>query len=150
MNRAEQGTIDLAPEIGEAEAPTASDVQAEGPDLPVAPRKRKITYADYTRMGHMLGRHLQRQEEEGNMVTEEELIGWYMDQKEDDFESEAQLIEEQGLLQLFINRMVDKDRVLLVARTSDDANHPERRVLVKHPNWDTSDGRMSAGSRRQS
>jgi len=151
-NRAEQGTIDLAPEVGEVEVPVAPDgSQAEGaPNLPAAPRKRKITYADYTRMGHMLGRYLQRQEEEGNMVTEEDLIGWYMDQKEEDFESEAQLMEEQGLLQLVINRMVDKDRVLLVARTSDDTNHPERRVLVKHPNWDTSDGRMRAGSRRSS
>merc|ERR1712039_911299 len=108
----------------EAEAERVADVST---------RKRKITYAEYTRMGHMLGRHLQRQEEEGHMTTEEELIGWYMDQKE------------QDLLQLVINRMVDKDRVLLVARHSDDANHPERRLLAKHPNWAISDGRMRAG-----
>lgn len=153
MNRAEKETIDLAPEVGEAEVGQPAEAeQAEGaaPAAPAAPRRRKITYADYTRMGHVLGRYLQRQEEEGNMATEEEIIGWYMDQKEEDFESEAQLLEEQGLLQLVINRMVDKDRVLLVARTSDDPNHPERRVLVKHPNWDTSDGRMRAGSRRES
>jgi DNA replication licensing factor MCM6 len=155
MNRAEKETIDLAPEIGEVEAaPSARADAKQGEGAPAAgpgaPRRRKITYADYTRMGIMLGRFLQRQEEEGNMVTEEELIGWYMDQKEEDFESEAQLLEEQGLLQLVINRMVDKDRVLIVARTSDDSNHPERRVLVKHPNWDTSDGRIRAGSRSSS
>jgi len=151
MNRAEKETIDLAPDVGEVDAePTPGPDDTGGaPAAPAAARKRKITYADYTRMGHLLGRYLQRQEDDANMITEEELMVWYMDQKEEDFESEAQLLEEQALLQLVINRMVDKDRVLLVARTSDDASHPERRVLVKHPNWDTSDGRMRAGNRRQ-
>jgi len=149
MNRAEKETIDLAPEIGEVELDAAAEGDAGAPaQVPAVARKRKITYADYTRMGNMLGKYLQRQEEDGNdRVTEEDLIEWYMNQKEDEFETEAQLLEEQGLLQLVINRMVDKDRVLLVSRPSDDHNHPERRILVKHPNWDTSDMRIRTGSR---
>lgn len=136
LNRAEKENIDLNPEIGEAPPPPTHAEEGEEIAKPAAPRKMKITFADYNRIGHMLARHLQRQEDDGNLVSEKDLISWYMEQKEEDLETEAQLFEQQALVQLVINRLVDKDRVLLVYRASEDpTNHPEQRVLVKHPNF---------------
>lgn len=134
LRRAEKENIDLNPEIGESEpAPAPKEGEKE---RPAGPKKMKITYADYQRIGTMLARYLAQQEEEGNMITEEDLIGWYMEQREQDIQTEAQLYEQQTLVQHVINRLVDKDRVLIVFKPSDDPiNHPEHRVLVKHPNF---------------
>jgi len=135
LMHAEKENIDLSPEIAESDvvAPIGEDASTS---KPVGPRKMRITFNEYNRIGKMLARYLMRQEEEGNMITEEDLIGWYMEQKEQDIETEAQLFEQQNLVQQIINRLVDKDRVLIVARPSDDPiQHPEHRTLVKHPNF---------------
>lgn len=63
------------------------------------------------------------------------MIAWYMEQIEEDIQNEAQLLEQQSLVQLIINRMIDRDRVILVYQASEDALRPEGRVLVKHPNY---------------
>merc|ERR1712003_96461 len=133
LRRGECEHIDLSPEVGEAQAPQEGEVAGAAA---AAPRKMRITWSDYNRIGKMLAKHLQQQEEEGKMITEEDLIGWYMEQREAEIETEAQLFEQQNLVQNVINRLVDKDRVLIVMRASDDPiNHPEHRILVKHPNF---------------
>jgi len=137
LRRAERENIDLNPEIAEAEPAQAAEGDGEaGGAKPAGRKKMKITFAEYNRIGKMLARYLYQQEEEGNIITEEDLIGWYMEQKEQDIQTEAQLLEQQALVQQVINRLVDKDRVLIVFRDSDDpVNHPEHRALVKHPNF---------------
>merc|ERR1719337_458867 len=110
------------------------------------PRKMKITYAEYQRIGQMLAAELARKEQEGQEVKEEDLIAWYMEQVEEDIETEAQLYEQTNLVQLIINRLIDKDRVIIVYRQSEDAQKPELRVLVKHPNFPVGDA--ISGQRR--
>eukprot|EP00932_Pfiesteria_piscicida_P019401 SRR837773.6227.p1 GENE.SRR837773.6227~~SRR837773.6227.p1 ORF type:complete len:818 (+),score=342.94 SRR837773.6227:220-2454(+) len=147
LKRAERENIDLeAPEGGpeppaDGAAEAAEGAAGEGGEAPAraaAPRlaKRvKITYAMYQKIGHMLTRHLFEKEEANEEVTEEDLIGWYMEQVEDDITTDAQLQETQYLVQLIITRLIEKDRVVMVARASDDPLRPERRVLLKHPNF---------------
>lgn len=142
--RADKENIDLNPEVeaavpasGAAGQPAEGD-GAEETAKPAA-RKMRITFKEYNQMGQMLARYLHRQEEDGNLITEEDLIGWYMEQKEADIDTEAQLFEQQTLVQYVINRLVEKDRVLLVWKTSEDPRHPEQRVLVKHPNFPIDD-----------
>merc|ERR1719174_103115 len=110
------------------------------------PRKMKITYNEYQRIGQMLAAELERKRLEGEEVKEEDLIAWYMEQVEDDIQTEAQLYEQTSLVQLIINRLIDKDRVILVYRQSEDPQRPELRVLVKHPNFPI--GEMISGQRR--
>lgn len=93
----------------------------------------------------MLAKHLHQQSDEGRLVSEESLIGWYMEQREEVLQTEAQLFQEQNLVQLIINRMIDKDRVLVVYKQSEDHDHPEQRILVKHPNFQV--GELIAGSK---
>merc|ERR1712087_48098 len=140
LKRAERENIDLEePDAAPAEAARETTAAAVGeaapqPALP-ARTKTKITYHDYQRIGHMLTKHLAEETDKGTEVKEEDLIAWYMEQVERDITTEAQLVEQQHLVQLIINRMIDKDRVILVYRASDDALRPEGRVLVKHPNY---------------
>lgn len=145
LKRAERDNIDLGPEAGDepAEAaPAAVGDEAEAPTegAPVtapkpAQKRMKITYPEYQRIGQMLAKHLAVQEEAGEEVKEEELIAWYMEQVEETIETEAQLFENQHLVQLIINRLIDKDRVIVVYRPAEDPLRPEGRVLVKHPNF---------------
>jgi len=95
-------------------------------------RRVKITFQEY-------------QHESGTEVTEEELTNWYMEQVEDEIATEGQLYEQQNKVQLIIQRMVEKDRVILVVRPSEDPLRPEGRVLAKHPNFLV--GELIAGSR---
>ncbi len=83
----------------------------------------------------MLTRYLWESEEANVEVKEEDLIGWYLEQVEDDISSDAQLYEQVSVVQLIISRLIDKDRFVLVARQSEDPLRPERRVLVKHPDF---------------
>lgn len=154
LKRVERDNIDLNPEMPEdgGDAPaSAADDGAEAGDAGAAdaarrPRKMKITYAEYQRIGQMLAAELARKQDEGEEVKEEDLIAWYMEQVEEDIQTEAQLYEQTSLVQLIINRLIEKDRVILVYRQSEDAQRPELRVLVKHPNFPVGDA--ISGQRR--
>merc|ERR1711941_91490 len=101
------------------------------------PRQRgkvKISFAEYTRIGLMLVKYLDEQEKSGAEVTEEELIQWYMEQIEEDLKTEAEMYEQHYKVTNIIKRMIEKDRVILVYRQSEDPEHPEYRTLTKHPN----------------
>jgi len=148
LKRVERENIDLNPEVPDEPAQAAPAPSADGPAGDEAeaganqarrPRKMKITYAEYQRIGQMLAAELARKEQEGEEVKEEDLIAWYMEQVEEEIETEAQLYEQTSLVQLIINRLIDKDRVIIVYRQSEDPTRPELRVLVKHPNFPVGD-----------
>jgi len=139
LKRPERDNIDLNPEVPD-EAPAADQEQPAGDaeDADTAqrrPRRMKITYADYERIGKMLAKHLAQEEDAQRDVREDDLVAWYMEKMEEEITTEAQLFEHQHLVQLIINRLIDKDRVIVVARPSEDPLRPEGRVLVKHPNF---------------
>jgi len=115
-----------------AEAEEAPD--AAGAAAPVA-RKMKLSYAEYQRIGRMLAQYLESKQKEGESVTEAELLYWYLEHIEAELKTEAMVMEQQSLIQMVINRLIEKDRVILVYKESDDAKRPENRVLVKHPNF---------------
>jgi len=154
LKRVERENIDLNPDMpedGAEAAPQAAEGEAgeagTAEDAGRRQRKMKITYAEYQRIGQMLAAELARKEQEGEEVKEEDLIAWYMEQVEEDIETEAQLYEQTSLVQLIINRLIDKDRVIIVYRQSEDPQRPELRVLVKHPNFPVGDA-ISGGQRR--
>lgn len=124
----------------EAAAPDAVEGQADGAgaDTAGAParlKKVKLTFSEYQRIGRMLAMHLDQMQREDEQVTEEDLIAWYMEQVEEELKTEAQMLEHQYLVQLIINRLITRDRVIVVYKESDDKEKPELRVLVKHPNF---------------
>mmetsp|Transcript_61675 Transcript_61675/g.133596 ORF Transcript_61675/g.133596 Transcript_61675/m.133596 type:complete len:828 (-) Transcript_61675:199-2682(-) len=144
LKRAERDNIELAPEADEAPEEAAAPGTAEEPTTGEVVQRRqrrmKITFAEYQRIGQMLAAHLADQEAKGEEVKEVDLIAWYMEQVEDDIQTEAQLFAQQHLVQLIVNRLIDKDRIVLVYRPSEDPMKPEGRVLVKHPNFKVGEG----------
>lgn len=114
----------------------AAAAAAPGEGAPkAAPRRVRISFAEYQRISHLLIRHLADKEQVMEEVKECDLMAWYLEQMEEQITTEAQLLEQQHLVQLVITRLIEKDRVVLVYRASDDPARPERRVLVKHPNY---------------
>lgn len=126
-------------ELGPAELGAAAGAGADGAtvsDAARAPRGRvRITYSEYQRIGRMLTAHLAREDKEGRQVKESDLQSWYLETIEHSIQSEAQLLEQQYLVQLVIDRLITKDRVILVYQVSSDPNRPEDRILIKHPNF---------------
>jgi len=133
LRNSERENIDFGEE--ELQAAPAEGEAAEDADAgPRQPRRLRISYAEYTRIGQMLLRHLVQQESAGEEVKESDLISWYMEQVEEDIQTEEQLYQQQHLVQLIVSRMVEKDRVIIVHRQAEDPQRPEGRVLIKHPN----------------
>jgi len=97
--------------------------------------RKKISYDEYNRIGNMLVGYLAREAEEGRIVMEKDLVAWYFEQVDDEIQTEAQLMEQVGLVHFIINRMISKDRIIIVQQASADPQRPGMRTLVKHPNY---------------
>jgi len=153
LKRAERENIDLAPDVaddaGVQDAVPGVDGEVVPGGAPAKPKKMKITYAEYQRIGQLLATYLARQEENREVVQEQDLIAWYMEQVEEDIQTEAELYEAQHLVQLIINRLIEKDRVILVYQPSEDPMKPEQRVLLKHPNFPVGEAISSNDAHRR-
>lgn len=100
--------------------------------------KTKITYDKYTSMMNMFVRRINMDEAtNGDGVTREDLITWYLEEIEDSIftNDEAQL--ELALASKVINRLI-KDNILMEMRgegfIGEGGQRLEREVLVRHPN----------------
>ena len=117
------------------------------------PAKTKITYDKYHAMVRMLVQRISGDEDaEGDGVEENELILWYLEQKEDELDSTEQMEEEQALCRKVLKRMV-KENVLMVVRGEGLANpygagleSEQRTVYVLHPNVAIEDMGATASS----
>mmetsp|Transcript_148344 Transcript_148344/g.210709 ORF Transcript_148344/g.210709 Transcript_148344/m.210709 type:complete len:819 (-) Transcript_148344:115-2571(-) len=98
------------------------------------PKRLRITHPEYMRMGQMLLRQLAEQDAAGVVVKESDLVTWYMEQADQDVRTEEELFQQQHLVQLVINRMITRDRVILVHQEIEQEDGTKDRVLVKHPN----------------
>ena len=151
IKRIDQSTVELdlpedEPVVGEdgvvretADDGTAMDV-TDGDGETQAKRKPlrlQIGYAEYERIARMLAMHLDEEEAELRTVTEEELIAWYIMQMESSITTESVLIDTQRMIELIIERLVKKDKILIVLEEAKDPKNPQQRVLTKHPNFVT-------------
>lgn len=136
--RADKSNVDLSMDMPEEEVPEPTDGQQPPParDAMSGRTSRvQVSFPEYQRVSHMVTKYLADREEMGEEVKEGDLIAWYMEQVEGDLQTEAQFLDESHKVRLIIKRLVDKDRVIIVWRLSDDPSRPEDRVLLKHPNY---------------
>lgn len=156
----EAAMADLDGAINAANDPDA-DMQADGADAaPVAPmmgdgttqtttrkEKTKITYDVYMSMVNLIIRRVNADEQAtGEGVEENDLVVWYLEQKEEDLQSAEDMEREGDLCRKVIKRMV-KDNILMMIRgeglretdgTVED-NADDRVVYVLHPNYSIED-----------
>ncbi|KAL8988507.1 MAG: hypothetical protein Q9169_008543 [Polycauliona sp. 2 TL-2023] len=122
----------------ESDAEDADSPMANSTPLPTKP-KTKITYDKYMSLLNLLVRKINAEETAtGEGVEGEELTIWYLEQKEDEFETQEDLEVERELVGKVLRRMV-KDNILMQihdssASPSSSSPSNQRRVYVLHPN----------------
>ncbi|KAI4272393.1 MAG: hypothetical protein LQ337_005322 [Flavoplaca oasis] len=111
-----------------------ADENQDGTPAPARP-KTKITYDKYMSILNLLVRKVNAEETRtGEGVEGEELVVWYLEQKEDDFESQDDVEAERELVGKVLKRMV-KDNILMQIHDSSSSDEvQESRVYVLHPN----------------
>lgn len=129
-----EGPALLAPRLA-----SPSETAEEEPSQPPSSKpKTKIGYDKYMAMLKLfLDRINMDEANNGEGVTREELINWYLEQEEDNLFTEAAAQEEEALAKKVINRLI-KENILMEMRgeglLGEDGRTLEREVLVRHPN----------------
>ncbi|MCJ1305178.1 MCM DNA helicase complex subunit mcm6 [Hypocenomyce scalaris] len=134
---------------GEHEDDGADDAAAaaaagRASQTPAAPgRRTKITYDKYMAILNMLVRRVNEDEQmSGEGVEHEDLVLWYLEQREDELSSREDLDKERELVRKVLRRMV-KDNIFMQIRgeglvgeeeVDGSATEPETVVYVLHPN----------------
>lgn len=136
----EQETQEIAP--NNSTSRDSVTPQPDHSDVNSAPRKPKqkvkITYEKYTAMTKLLIQHINDDDaDDGNGVTREELIKWYLETQEDKINSVADLKMEEELVKMVVNKLL-KDNILMEMRgegfPEEDGQESERKILIRHPN----------------
>ncbi|RYP74878.1 hypothetical protein DL771_002799 [Monosporascus sp. 5C6A] len=128
--------------MAEDDGETAAEVDG-------APRKKKtsITYDKYISMVNMLVSRISEDESSGagEGVEADDLIQWYLEQKEDELDGEDDYHHELGLAKMVLKKMV-KDNILMAVRgeglaeneagavADGGATASQKVVYVLHPN----------------
>jgi DNA replication licensing factor MCM6 len=96
----------------DADAPEASayaEAQQREPSATPAPpsRRMKVTFERFAQMQHALATRVRDYEEaEGEGISHEDLILWYMEQQESEIDSIEDLAQEKKLTQKVVKKMV--------------------------------------------
>ncbi|KAF9635276.1 putative dna replication licensing factor mcm6 protein [Lasiodiplodia theobromae] len=126
-------------EMGDANAGEEAGASASATPAPQR-EKKKITYDHYMSILNMMVRRVNADAataEDG--VEEEELLVWYLEQKEAELETQKDLEEERDLAKRVLKRMV-KDNILMQIRgeglveEGEEQQRDARVVYVMHPN----------------
>ncbi|CAG0895485.1 unnamed protein product [Cyprideis torosa] len=153
---AEQAEEQMEIESAEAEAESTPAAEEDADQAPregdaAAPKKvhMKLTFAQYKAMTNLLIMRMRQEEalqeeaDEGTDVglRKNDVINWYLEEIQDDIQSEAELVEKKLLLEKVIDRLIYKDRVIIPLtqsglRTGDEGEvEDDNPVLVVHPNY---------------
>ncbi|KAI4095158.1 MAG: hypothetical protein L6R37_007117 [Teloschistes peruensis] len=142
----EEDAVDGAMHDGDSPIADAGDDEVDGDgdreaSAQAARQRTKITYDKYMAILNILVRKVNEEEgATGEGMEHEDLMIWYLEQKEDEFESQEQVEEERELVGKVLKRMV-KDNILMQIRgeglVGDEGEHDaeqEKRMYVLHPN----------------
>ncbi|XP_077525081.1 minichromosome maintenance 6 [Amblyomma americanum] len=131
------------------------EAAAKKPHLTAAQQKAlTLSYEDYKKTANLLVLHLLREEsrmeatEQTGAATEDEsgvrrmdLINWYLKEVESEIETEEELIQRKTIVEKVIDRLVNRDHILIALSKSGlksseaDAEEDENPILVVHPNF---------------
>ncbi|KAG4305475.1 hypothetical protein PORY_001031 [Pneumocystis oryctolagi] len=120
--------------------PTEEDLdKTQVSDISVQPKKEKtkITYDKYVSILNIIIKRLKEEEQKDSEgVEEEELIQWYLEQKEKEILTEESLIAENDLVRKVLKKLV-KDHYIMELYGENIENEQEtiaKKVYVIHPN----------------
>ncbi|KAI9504356.1 MCM DNA helicase complex subunit mcm6 [Coemansia spiralis] len=120
-------------EEGEREAPTESAV-------PEPLKRVTVRRDDFDRVRSMLANRLfeiEERQEDAEGVRQEDLVEWYLLQREDAMESEDDLEGERRLAKTVLKYMVGTEGCVIALRSAEDGEEQNERgpLLMLHPNF---------------
>lgn len=135
--------------------PKQKEVSSKKTHLSAAQQKAlTLSYEDYKKTANLLVLHLLREEsrmeaaeQEGAAADEEggvrrmDLINWYLKEIESEIETEEELIQRKTIVEKVIDRLVNRDHILIALSKSGlkgaevESEGDENPILVVHPNF---------------
>jgi len=143
------GALDMDTDAGNA-APTAPMMGDAAAQEPARRPRTTITFDTFNKMRNLLVRRVNSDEQEtGEGVEENDLVVWYLEQKEDEMQTPEDMARESELCRKVLKRMV-KDSTLMLIRGEGlrksaapdgeaEENVDDRVVYVIHPNYSIED-----------
>ncbi|XP_012278388.1 DNA replication licensing factor Mcm6 [Orussus abietinus] len=134
----------------DATTPESTPASAAGERSVAEPPKKKLTmsFDEYRNLSNMLVLYMRNQESrfetegEGKEgIRKSELVAWYLDQVQDQIDSEEELLDRKALVEKIVERLIYHDQVLIPLtladfKDKDDSSEVnEDHLLVVHPNY---------------
>ncbi|XP_029049323.2 DNA replication licensing factor Mcm6 [Osmia bicornis bicornis] len=143
------GQLDEAPPVMAALNAMDTNSAPVTPTLEMQTHKKKLTmsFEEYKNLSNMLILYMRSEETRAERETSEEtkgglkkseLVAWYLDQIQDQIDSEEELLERKNFIEKIIDRLTYHDQIIIPLSTADwrskdkEADDP---VLVVHPNY---------------
>ncbi|KAJ1527696.1 hypothetical protein ONE63_007655 [Megalurothrips usitatus] len=125
------------------------DQEGQNEDDPESAQPRKkvtLSFEDYKNLSNLLVIYMRREEEQaedtedGKGVRRSEVVTWYIENIQDQIESEEELVERKALVEKVIDRLIFHDQIIIpLSKTGltgrDERNEEEDPLLVVHPNY---------------
>ncbi|XP_050483869.1 DNA replication licensing factor Mcm6 isoform X2 [Bombus huntii] len=148
LEKAEDDGMDVdmndAPPIMEALNALDHDMEAETPTQ----HKKKLTmsFEEYKNLSNMLVLYMRNEETRAESETvatgdtkgglrKSELVAWYLDQIQDQIDSEEELLERKNFIEKIIDRLTYHDQIIIPLTTRDEKDEENDPLLVVHPNY---------------
>ncbi|XP_039292443.1 DNA replication licensing factor Mcm6-like [Nilaparvata lugens] len=124
----------------------ADDDQSEDAASSQAKKKKMaLTFEDYKAMTDMLVVYMRKKEleaategEETEGVRRSEVVAWYLEQIQDQIDSEEELLQKKNLVECVLNRLAFHDHIVIeLVKTGlrGEEHDEEDPLLVVHPNY---------------
>merc|ERR1719427_1069638 len=145
--RVDQPDVDLdeddAPAVEEEAQEEAMETNEQEPNK----KQFKLSYEKYKKISFLIIEHIRRkeaetessEEEKDSAPTKSQVITWYLDEIENDIESEADLIEQKQVIEKVVDKLIYQDQVIVPLANTAKGSLEEDPFLVVHPNYCYSD-----------
>ena len=121
----------------------------DDPALMQPKKKLTVTFEEYKNLSNLLVIYMRREEQQAEEGLEDggdkgvrrsEVVAWYLEQIQDQIETEEELVERKALVEKVIERLMYHDQVIIpLMKTGltgrDEESQEEDPVLVVHPNY---------------
>ena len=113
-------------------------------------KKLSMSFEEYKNLSNMLALYMRNEEtrveadvtgDAKGGLRKSELVAWYLDQIQDQIDSEEELLERKNFIEKIIDRLTFHDQIIIPLKTTDlkakgkEVEEEEDPLLVVHPNY---------------
>lgn len=109
------------------------NVEMEDTNENLPRRKLNLSGKDYERIKNSIAHFVKELEKQELKVRQKDIVEFYIEQNFESIEDEAQALEESNKVNAVIERLIDKENILIV---TEDNRNKEERILSLNVNYD--------------